>query len=54
MTQMAFRAVVLSETRIGSDRDGKARTRASLETLLRRNTAHGWRITHIHWSSRVL
>lgn len=48
------RAVVLSETRIGSERDGKATTRASLETLLLRNTAHGWRITHIHWSSRVL
>lgn len=47
-------AVVLSETRIRSERQGKATARASLETLLLRRTAHGWRITHIHWSSRAL
>jgi ketosteroid isomerase-like protein len=47
-------AVVLSETQIHSEREDKATTRASLETLLLRRTAHGWRITHIHWSSRVL
>lgn len=47
-------AVVLSETQIMSEREGKATTRASLETLLLRRTADGWRITHIHWSSRVL
>jgi len=47
-------AVVLSETQIRSEREGKATTRASLETLLLRRTAEGWRITHIHWSSRVL
>jgi ketosteroid isomerase-like protein len=44
---------VLSETEIRSERDGKATTRASLETLLLRRTVDGWRITHIHWSSRV-
>lgn len=46
--------VVLSETEIRSERDGKATTRASLETLLLRKTADGWRITHVHWSSRAL
>jgi ketosteroid isomerase-like protein len=46
-------AIVLSETQISSEREGKATTRASLETLLLRRTVDGWRITHIHWSSRV-
>ncbi len=47
-------ALVLSETEIRSEREGKTTTRASLETLLLRRSADGWRIAHIHWSSRVL
>lgn len=46
-------AMVLSESRVRSEREGKTTNRISLETLLLRNTADGWRITHIHWSSRV-
>lgn len=46
-------AMVLSENQVRSESDGKTTNRISLETLLLRNTADGWRITHIHWSSRV-
>lgn len=46
-------AMVLSENQVRSEREGKTTNRISLETLLLRNTADGWRITHIHWSSRV-
>jgi len=46
-------ALVLSETEIRSEREGRTTTRISLETLLLRRTDYGWRIAHIHWSSRV-
>jgi ketosteroid isomerase-like protein len=47
-------ALVLSETEVRSERNGKPTTRAVLETLLLRRTTEGWRITHIHWSSREI
>lgn len=47
-------AQVTSESTVSSERDGKTVRQHSLETLLLRNTPEGWRITHIHWSSRTL
>jgi ketosteroid isomerase-like protein len=45
-------ALVLSETEVRSQRNGKPTARAGLETMVLHRTAEGWRITHIHWSSR--
>lgn len=47
-------AQVTSESTVTTERDGKPVRQHSLETMLLRNTAEGWRITHIHWSSRTL
>lgn len=47
-------AQVTSESTVATERDGKPVRQHSLETMLLRNTAEGWRITHIHWSSRTL
>lgn len=47
-------AQVTSESTVSSERDGKTVRQHSLETMLLRETAEGWRITHIHWSSRTL
>ncbi|HSX60791.1 MAG TPA: nuclear transport factor 2 family protein [Tahibacter sp.] len=47
-------ALVLSEIEIRSVRDGRTATRASLETLVLHHGTDGWRIVHIHWSSREI
>ena len=47
-------AQVTSESTVATEREGKPVRQHSLETMLLRNTAEGWRITHIHWSSRTL
>ena len=41
-----------SESELHASRDGKPLTLLSTETMLVRNTADGWKIVHIHWSSR--
>lgn len=42
-----------SELHAGKDgKDGKAMTLLSTETMVLRKTGAGWRIVHIHWSSR--
>ncbi|HSM12124.1 MAG TPA: nuclear transport factor 2 family protein [Lysobacter sp.] len=41
-----------SESELHASRDGKPLTLLSTETMLLRNTADGWKIVHIHWSSR--
>jgi ketosteroid isomerase-like protein len=53
-TATADSALVLSETEVRNERDGKSTTRAGLETIALRRTREGWRITHIHWSSREI
>ena len=46
-------AWVMSESRIrGKSSKGKPVDVASTETALLRNTPEGWRIVHLHWSSR--
>jgi limonene-1,2-epoxide hydrolase len=47
-------AWVLSESQTDTERKGRPVSQASLETLLLVKTAQGWRIAHIHWSSREL
>lgn len=47
-------AWVTSESEMLTERQGKPVRLASLETLLLKNTPQGWRIVHIHWSSREL
>ena len=34
------------------DKDGKPSSSLSTETMLLKKTAQGWKIVHIHWSSR--
>lgn len=41
-----------SESELHASRDGKPLTLLSTETMLLRNTPDGWKIVHIHWSSR--
>jgi ketosteroid isomerase-like protein len=36
-----------------AEKDGKPMTIASTETMVLRSTGTGWKIVHIHWSSRV-
>lgn len=45
-------AWVASERELHATRDGKPLTLLSAETMVLSNTAEGWRIVHIHWSSR--
>lgn len=45
-------AWVASEQRIQAESKGKAVDILSTETMVLRKTADGWRIVHIHWSSR--
>lgn len=45
-------AWVGSETRTTTHKDGKTRTSLGTETMVLRRTDAGWRIVHIHWSSR--
>lgn len=47
-------ALVLSESEVRSERNGKTTTRATLETLVLRRRDGRWQITHIHWSSRAI
>jgi ketosteroid isomerase-like protein len=45
-------AWVASESRIQSGQGGEAKTLLSTETMVLERGADGWRIVHIHWSSR--
>lgn len=45
-------AWVGTESELHARKDGQALTLLSTETMVLRNTADGWRIVHIHWSSR--
>lgn len=46
-------AWVASESELHAEEDGKPLTIASTETMVLRSTSDGWKIVHIHWSSRV-
>lgn len=41
-----------SESELHTMKDGKPLTLLSTETMVLRDTPEGWRIAHIHWSSR--
>ena len=41
-----------SESELHTTKDGKPLTLLSTETMVLRDTPDGWRIAHIHWSSR--
>nr|AFR74976.1 Tnp [uncultured Xanthomonadaceae bacterium] len=45
-------AWVATESELQASQDGKPMTRLSSETMVLKNTPAGWRIVHIHWSSR--
>lgn len=45
-------AWVGSESELHASKDGKPLTLLSTETMVLRRTPEGWRIVHIHWSSR--
>lgn len=44
---------VASESELHVQKDGKPATIASTETMVLRSTGGGWKIVHIHWSSRA-
>lgn len=46
-------AWVASDNDMIIQQDGKAVTIASAETMVLRRTGGGWKIVHIHWSSRA-
>jgi len=46
-------AWVASESELRVEKDGKATSVASAETMVLRSTASGWKIVHIHWSSHA-
>lgn len=46
-------AWIASESELHVQQDGKPMTIASTETMVLRSTDAGWKIVHIHWSSRV-
>lgn len=46
-------AWIASEGALHVQQDGKPVTIASTETMVLRSTVAGWKIVHIHWSSRV-
>ena len=46
-------AWVASESELHVEKDGKPSTLASTETMVLRSGNDGWKIVHIHWSSRV-
>ena len=46
-------AWVASEGLLQASRDGKPLAMLSTETMLLRKGAQGWKIVHIHWSSRA-
>lgn len=45
-------AWVGTESELHASKDGKPMTLLSTETMVLKNTPNGWRIVHIHWSSR--
>lgn len=45
-------AWVASESELHANKDGKPMTLLSTETMVLDNTPAGWKIVHIHWSSR--
>ena len=45
-------AWVGTESEVHASKDGKPLTLLSTETMVLRQTGAGWRIAHIHWSSR--
>src|SRR5690606_5559053 len=46
-------AWVGTESELHTQKDGKPLTVLSAETMVLKQTAEGWRIVHIHWSSRA-
>ena len=46
-------AWIVSESRATGNYKDKPVDRVTTETMILRNTAEGWRIAHIHWSSRA-
>lgn len=46
-------AVIMSEGRTTGRYDGKPVNRRSTETMVLKKTRAGWRILHVHWSSRA-
>lgn len=45
-------AWVGSESELHAQHNGKPMTLLSTETMVLKHTADGWKIVHIHWSSR--
>lgn len=45
-------AWVGTESTVSHDKAGKTASSLSTETMVLRKTAQGWKIVHIHWSSR--
>jgi len=46
-------AWIASESELHVEKDGKPTAIASTETMVLRSGKDGWKIVHIHWSSRV-
>ena len=46
-------AWIASESELHGQQDGKPLTIASTETMVLQSTDAGWKIVHIHWSSRA-
>lgn len=46
-------AWVASESEMHVKKDGKPTVTLSAETMVLRSTAAGWKIVHVHWSSRA-
>jgi ketosteroid isomerase-like protein len=46
-------AWVASESELHTQKDGKPAVSLSAETMVLRLTAAGWKIVHVHWSSRT-
>lgn len=46
-------AWVATESELHATKEGKPLTLLSSETMVLKRTAQGWRIAHIHWSSRA-
>jgi hypothetical protein len=45
--------LVAREGELHVDNDGEPATYATAETMVLRSSVDGWKIAHIHWSSRV-
>lgn len=46
-------AWIASESELRVEKDLKPMTLASTETMVLRSTENGWKIIHVHWSSRA-